>query len=221
MKGIKRLVIASLITFISAGVFSNSSFYNEKKDEAYAELKEKYSFSSDINTKEEIIKEEKEHSEEEEIKQETQAVSVADNRTTEEIVWDYLIAHGYSKVQVAGIIGNMYQESGLKPDRVETNGIGIGLVQWSFGRRQSLESFAASRGTIWQDINIQLEFLVSELNSNQFTGRYKKEFDSKEATVEDTTSAFCWGFERPNKKKANLSYRVKKAEEVYARNIDR
>lgn len=219
MKRIKKLVTFALITFISASIFANSSFYNEKKDEAYAELKEKYSFSSNINTKEESINEEKEHSEE--VKQETAVVPVVDNRTTEEIIWDYLIAHGYSKVQVAGIIGNMYQESGLKPDRVETNGIGIGLVQWSFGRRQSLESFAASRGTVWQDINIQLEFLVSELESNQFTRSYKKEFDSEKASVEETTSAFCWGFERPNKKKANLSYRVRKAEEVYSRNIAR
>ena len=152
--------------------------------------------------------------------EETVEITKEDNRTIEEVVWDYLKAAGYSDIQTAAIIGNLYQESGLNPARIESNGEGIGLVQWSFGRKQSLINYASSKGKDWTDLESQLEFLVSELDSKQFYQQYKDTFMNP-YSVSEATEAFCFGFERPNKAKANLDFRVEKAWEAYYRNVSR
>jgi Phage tail lysozyme len=68
--------------------------------------------------------------------------------------------------QASGVMGNMYAESGFNPSAIESTSRvdkGHGLVQWTFGRWKNLESFAASRGTAWDDVTTQLEFLKLEL----------------------------------------------------------
>ena len=71
---------------------------------------------------------------------------IAGSEITEK-VWNYLRTAGLPAVQAAGIMGNIYGESGFNPDLVEHgNGIGFGLCQWSFGRRTELENFARSQG---------------------------------------------------------------------------
>ena len=186
-------------------------------------LKEEYGLSSDTDTKEEIEQQEIESTEEvaqTDVKV-TSRGSSNEKRSNENIVWDYLIEQGYSAIQVAGIIGNMYQESGVNPAREETNGIGYGLVQWSFGRRQQLEAFAESKGKPVSDIYVQLEFLVKELKSGkQLYGTYADQFNNP-YSVDDATEAFCWGFERPNKNYANMANRKAKAWEAYYRNVNR
>ena len=216
-KRVKRILVGGVLIFFLGGVFINSSFVKEQQELVYASLKDKYEIGTEA-------KEEVEATPEVEVQQEantTEAeVEVTDNRTTEEVVWDYLKAAGYSDIQVAGIIGNLYQESGLNPARVESNGEGIGLVQWSFGRKQSLINYASSKGKDWTDLESQLEFLVSELDSKQFYQPYKDTFMNP-YSVNEATEAFCFGFERPNKEKANLSFRQEKAWEAYYRNVSR
>lgn len=216
-KRVKRILVGGVLIFFLGGVFINSSFVKEQQELVYASLKDKYEIGTEA-------KEEVEATPEVEVQQEantTEAeVEVTDNRTTEEVVWDYLKAAGYSDIQVAGIIGNLYQESGLNPARVESNGEGIGLVQWSFGRKQSLINYASSKGVDWSDLETQLEFLVSELDSKQFYQPYKDTFMNP-YSVSEATEAFCFGFERPNKEKANLSFRQEKAWEAYYRNVSR
>lgn len=216
-KRVKRILVGGVLIFFLGGVFINSSFVKEQQELVYASLKDKYEIGTEA-------KEEVEATPEVEVQQEantTEAeVEVTDNRTTEEVVWDYLKAAGYSDIQVAGIIGNLYQESGLNPARVESNGEGIGLVQWSFGRKQNLINYASSKGVDWSDLETQLEFLVSELDSKQFYQPYKDTFMNP-YSVSEATEAFCFGFERPNKEKANLSFRQEKAWEAYYRNVSR
>ena len=216
-KRVKRILVGGVLIFFLGGVFINSSFVKEQQELVYASLKDKYEIGTEA-------KEEVEATPEVEVQQEantTEAeVEVTDNRTTEEVVWDYLKAAGYSDIQVAGIIGNLYQESGLNPARVESNGEGIGLVQWSFGRKQNLINYASSKGVDWSDLETQLEFLVSELDSKQFYNPYKDTFMNP-YSVSEATEAFCFGFERPNKAKANLDFRVEKAWEAYYRNVSR
>lgn len=225
----KKLMILSLIIFLLGSIFMNSSFVNEQKDAVYASLKEEYQLSSDTNTKEEItegnteeIVETKttENVEERKVEQVTSRGGSSESRTREQIVWDYLRNAGYTEIQTAGIIGNLYQESGLNPTRIESNGEGIGLVQWSFGRKKQLKDYAASKGKEWTDLNVQLEFLVKELNSSQFYSSYKKTFNNP-YSVAEATEAFCWGFERPNKKYANMENRTKQAWAAYYRNTGR
>ena len=219
----KKMLIIAFILFLSFGFFMNSSFMNAKKNEVYGMLKEEYGLSSDTDTKEEIEQQEIESTEEvaqTDVKV-TSRGSSNEKRSNENIVWDYLIEQGYSAIQVAGIIGNMYQESGVNPAREETNGIGYGLVQWSFGRRQQLEAFAESKGKPVSDIYVQLEFLVKELKSGkQLYGTYADQFNNP-YSVDDATEAFCWGFERPNKNYANMANRKAKAWEAYYRNVNR
>ena len=216
-KRVKRILVGGMLLFFLGGVFVNSSFVKEQQELVYASLKDKYEIGTEA-------KEEVEATPEVEVQQEantTEAeVEVTDNRTTEEVVWDYLKAAGYSDIQVAGIIGNLCQESGLNPARVESNGEGIGLVQWSFGRKQNLINYASSKGVDWSDLETQLEFLVSELDSKQFYQPYKDTFMNP-YSVSEATEAFCFGFERPNKAKANLSFRQEKAWEAYYRNVSR
>lgn len=219
----KKMLIIAFILFLAFGFFMNSSFMNAKKNEVYGMLKEEYGLSSDTDTKEEIDQQEIESTEEvaqTDVKV-TSRGSSNEKRSNENIVWDYLIEQGYSAIQVAGIIGNMYQESGVNPAREETNGIGYGLVQWSFGRRQQLEAFAESKGKPVSDIYVQLEFLVKELKSGkQLYGTYADQFNNP-YSVDDATEAFCWGFERPNKNYANMANRKAKAWEAYYRNVNR
>lgn len=219
----KKMLIIAFILFLAFGFFMNSSFMNAKKNEVYGMLKEEYGLSSDTDTKEEIEQQEIESTEEvaqTDVKV-TSRGSSNEKRSNENIVWDYLIEQGYSAIQVAGIIGNMYQESGVNPAREETNGIGYGLVQWSFGRRQQLEAFAESKGKPVSDIYVQLEFLVKELKSGkQLYGTYADQFNNP-YSVDDATEAFCWGFERPNKNYANMANRKAKAWESYYRNVNR
>lgn len=216
-KRVKRFLVGGVLIFFLGGVFVNSSFVKEQQELVYADLKERYEIGDQV---ENVV----EATPEVEVQQEANTteteVEVNDNRTTEEVVWDYLKAAGYSDIQVAGIIGNLYQESGLNPARVESNGEGIGLVQWSFGRKQNLINYASSKGVDWSDLETQLEFLVSELDSKQFYQPYKDTFMNP-YSVSEATEAFCFGFERPNKEKANLSFRQEKAWEAYYRNVSR
>ena len=231
MKGkkIKKLLVGSCLAFVLFGTFVNSSFFNEKKNEAYGQIKEQYGLSSDIDTNKEETEQNNENTEEvvaEETPTKREEVKVTsrgstEKRTNENIVWDYLLDAGYSKVQAAGIIGNMWQESGVNPSRHESNGIGFGLVQWSFGRRQQLEAYAASKGKSASDIYVQLEFLVKELKEGkQFYGTYAEQF-ANPYSVDQATEAFCWGFERPHKNYANMANRKAKAWEAYYRNVNR
>ena len=216
-KRVKRFLVGGILIFFLGGVFVNSSFVKEQQELVYADLKERYEIGDQV---ENVV----EATPEVEVQQEANTteteVEVNDNRTTEEVVWDYLKVAGYSDIQVAGIIGNLYQESGLNPARVESNGEGIGLVQWSFGRKQNLINYASSKGVDWSDLETQLEFLVSELDSKQFYNPYKDTFMNP-YSVSEATEAFCFGFERPNKAKANLDFRVEKAWEAYYRNVSR
>lgn len=230
MERLKRLVCFALVIFILGGIFLNSGFVAKRQDEAYAQLKEKYAVEEipvtevqevvdEQNEETEVEQQEQQEQQEPEVTEEVQAKT--ENRTTENIIWDFLKENGYSDIQTAAIIGNLYQESGLNSSRVEYgSGEGIGLVQWSFGRKESLKNYCKNKGVEWTDLTAQLEFLVKELKSSQFYEPYKSTF-SNPYSINEATEAYCWGFERPNAKKANMSYRKNMAWQTYYRNVDR
>lgn len=91
-------------------------------------------------------------------------------------IFQALLNGGMNSVQVAAVMGNMYQESKFNSAAVEGgNGIGYGLVQWSnsppnytTGRRANLEAFAKQKGVPASDVNMQIEFLFKE-----YTASYK------------------------------------------------
>ena len=129
--------------------------------------------------------------------------------TAEEKVWWALRDAGYSKEATAGVMGNIYAESGFDESVIEGgSGIGFGLCQWSFGRREKLEAYASSKGVSASDLNTQIEFLLGELTPGGGANGYATynlmnnhgytPDDWKNATTpEQAAEAFCWIFERP------------------------
>lgn len=79
------------------------------------------------------------------------------------VIWNFLKYKGLTDAAAAGVLGNIQAESGFNPGIEETaNGIGYGLIQWSFGRRTALEDAAAKAGVDPSDLQFQLEYLWSE-----------------------------------------------------------
>jgi len=96
--------------------------------------------------------------------------------------FNYFVSQGLSPQQSAGIIGNLINESGVNPKRVQStptpsgdrdnivvNDItGYGIAQWtSRGRQQALVDFARSKGLqIEGDLGLQLDYLMEEVNKS-------------------------------------------------------
>ena len=127
----------------------------------------------------------------------------------EEKVWNALIQAGYSPTAAAAAMGNIYGESGFRTDAVEHgSGIGFGLCQWSYERRTRLEQYAKSKGKSASDVDLQVEYLMAELKPGGGCSGYAKyQFGGHEgerntwmhsSSIEDATTAFCAGFERPS-----------------------
>ena len=162
------------------------------------------------------------------------SVSNFSGNTNSEIVWNFLRSKGLSESCAAAIIGNLMQESGenIDPGIVEGGtGIGYGIAQWSFGRRTQLENYAVTMNKDVSSIELQLEFLWTEIDPaadhtysdlqwgsgshgwngeslyNQFIGM---------TDVDEATAFFCWAHERPSVAAANLANRQRCANNVYA-----
>lgn len=109
-------------------------------------------------------------------------------------IWDYLMSQIGNACGVAGLMGNIQAESGLKPNNLENSkekasgftdatytqavddgtyanfagdAFGYGLCQWtSSGRKSALLSLKQSKGCSIADVNLQLEHLMNELNGS-------------------------------------------------------
>ena len=79
------------------------------------------------------------------------------------IVYAHLAAAGLSGTSIAGIMGNIQQESGFNP--TATDGTAHGIAQWQGARLPALKAYAAAHGKPWTDVGIQTDFLVHELKS--------------------------------------------------------
>ena len=143
----------------------------------------------------------------------------------EDKVWYSLKNMGLSDYAVAGAMGNIKYESGFKTSTVEGGTKeGIGLCQWSYGRKTKLIAYAESKGTTWEDENIQVQFLMGELTPGGGAEGYATyQFMSKRyadgwKNAKDTDSAtenFCMGFERPGNPPGSLPTRKQYAQEYY------
>lgn len=86
--------------------------------------------------------------------------------------FNYFVAKGLTDVQAAGIVGNLMQESSVRPTAVEYGGgPGRGIAQWSIGGRwnkspnDNVVAFAAARGGNRWSLNTQLDFIWHELTT--------------------------------------------------------
>jgi hypothetical protein len=124
---------------------------------------------------------------------------------------------GLSNAQIAGVLGNFSQESGLN-SRINEGGAigapsgrgGYGLAQWTGERQANLVSFAKQRKMDPGDPVLQSQFLVSELQ-----GPEKAALQSLRGAVSPEQSALVFrrDFERAGD--PNDANRLKQARALY------
>ena len=152
---------------------------------------------------------------------------ITGNSVTEK-TWNALKSLGYSDYAVAGAMGNIHYESGgFNASAIEGgSGEGLGLCQWSFGRKTQLKNYAASLGKSATDENVQIQFLCAELTPGgtgfadyqlMTNNGYSPSQWVNATSVAEATRAFCWTFERPNKSAGNssMSQRISAAQSYY------
>lgn len=101
----------------------------------------------------------------------TERITNQQIRANAQKIMDYLINVGkFTPEQALGIVGNLYRESALNPGAVNNNDRGkqsIGLAQWRAERNNGLRTFANRKGTRWNDLNTQLDYLMMELGNDE------------------------------------------------------
>lgn len=77
----------------------------------------------------------------------------------------YFTVNGFTVSQSAGIVGNLMQESRLKPSAVGRNC--YGLAQWQGYRFRQLKAYASKRGRPWTCRDTQLSFILHEFENGE------------------------------------------------------
>ena len=143
-------------------------------------------------------------------------------KTTEEKIWNFLKSKGLSDYGAAGLMGNLFAESGLNPQNLQNsyekklghtdasytaavdNGsyknfargaAGYGLAQWTYHtRKAALLEYAKAAGKSIGDLETQLGFLMKEL-----TEGYKATLSVLKSakTVTAASNAVLTQYERP------------------------
>ena len=129
---------------------------------------------------------------------------------------DYLHSQGVDPILIAGILGNMAQESGFDPDSIGPGGF-AGTVQMSSDMAKEIKR---AYGKV--DYQTTNRFIHDSMSGNkiisqpwrnymkQHGGYYGRTFDS----AGDAAMAFGRVFERPNEKYANWEQRMLSAEDA-------
>lgn len=159
-------------------------------------------------------------------------------KTTEEQIWNYLQAKIGNEFGTAGLMGNIYAESGLKSNNLQnsyekklgytdetytaavdngtyTNFVrdsaGYGLCQWTYwSRKQNLLDYATQTKRSIGDLEMQLDFLFIELNKSYPTVLNALK---NAASVQDASNEVLLKFERP----ANQSIENQKKRASYGK----
>lgn len=156
-------------------------------------------------------------------------------------IWDKLISAGLTPAGAAGLMGNLYAESGLNPRNLQnsyekklglsdadytaavdcgaygsfvTDGAGYGLAQWTYSsRKAALLAYAKARGRSIGDLDMQVGYLLQELGS-----LFQAVLDKLRTTtsVREASDIVLLQFERPaNQSKGNCTRRAGFAQEFY------
>ena len=158
----------------------------------------------------------------------------------EDWIWKFLSSKGVNDYVVAGIMGNLYAESGLRTNNLQNtyesvlgmnddkytdavdngtyknfanDGAGYGLCQWTYPtRKQGLLDYAKKTGRSIADLQVQGDWLWIEL-SRDYPGTLER--IKKAETVDGASTVFLIEFERP----ANISDEVRKLRSSYGEAI--
>ena len=148
---------------------------------------------------------------------------VVDKAADPKVIWDFFKSQGLNDYGIAGLMGNLYAESGLKPtnlqntyekklgytdaeytaavdQKIYTNFVndsaGYGLAQWTYySRKQNMLTFHTKKGKSIGDLNTQLEFLVYELTTSYKSSVWEVLKSAK--SILEASNAVLLKFERP------------------------
>lgn len=156
------------------------------------------------------------------VKSSTQSQPTTGNKTDEKVIWDFLMDKLGNAYGVAGLMGNLYAESALKPTNLQnsyekklgysddgytaavdngsyTNFVrdsaGYGLAQWTYwSRKQNLLQYIQSKKMSIGSLTMQLEFLYKELSES-----YKSVLNTLKTakSIRVASDAVLTKFERP------------------------
>tara|TARA_Y100001972_G_C7632459_1_gene317484 strand:- start:527 stop:1204 length:678 start_codon:yes stop_codon:yes gene_type:complete len=114
---------------------------------------------------------------------------------------DRLMKGGLTKIAAIGIVANLKAESNLDPSIKQLGGgPGRGLAQWEKGGRYdtdriNLLSFANSKGTKWQNLDTQIDFILHEMDKHPEYKKVKEEIN-KADNIEEATLIFLKKYEK-------------------------
>lgn len=142
--------------------------------------------------------------------------------STEEKIWNFLRSKGLTSAGTAGLMGNLFAESGLSPinlqnsyekslgysdssytlavdkgsyTRFSKDNAGYGLAQWTYStRKNNLLNYAKSSGKSIGDLEMQLNFLYNELSSS-YSGVLA--ILKSTSSVREASNKVLLNFERP------------------------
>ena len=140
----------------------------------------------------------------------------------EKYIWNRLTAAGMTPAGAAGLMGNLYAESGLNPENLQNthekklgltdaaytaavdagtytnfagDGAGYGLAQWTYKtRKAALLAYVRAAGKSIGDLEAQLGFLIQEL-AGSFPGVLSTLKTARD--VRSASDAVLLQFERP------------------------
>lgn len=174
----------------------------------------------------------------------TEAASLINNEedTREAQIWKFLANKGLNHYAIAGLMGNLYAESALRPNNLQNSferklgmsdkgyttavnngsyknfahdGAGYGLAQWTwYTRKQNLLNYAKAQGKSIDDLQMQLEFLWQELQ------RYHRSMAALTAgkSIKAVSDAILTDFEKPaDQSSAVKNRRADFGKEIYDR----
>lgn len=152
----------------------------------------------------------------------------------EKVIWDYLKSKGLNDYAIAGLMGNLKAESNLDPKNLQNSfnkkfgmtddeyvngvdngtynnfvhdGAGFGLAQWTYySRKQKLLNFCKEKKTSIGDLQMQLDFLYTELSTG-YTSVWKALLNA--TSILEASNVVLLKFEKP----ANQSEAVQHARE--------
>ena len=154
-------------------------------------------------------------------------------------IWSWLKSHtGLNDYAVAAICGNIAAESDGIPNNVEnrcpysdaiytasvddgsygyweTDAYGYGLCQWTYyTRKRALKAYAKAQGKSIGDLEMQLEFMVAEMQSD-----YKSTWQAllSAANIATPCAKVCEDYERPANASAQAAKRYDYAAAIYER----
>ena len=111
------------------------------------------------------------------------------------IVQSFLQSKGLNNKAIAGVMGNIQQESNFETTATNSSSGAYGLFQWLGSRKTALLNYAESVGTGASNINTQLDFFWNELETTESKTKNVL-LNSNYSTASEYAEAFEKSFER-------------------------